>query len=70
MKWCALGLVCLVLGGCSSVPVQAWQKKHLARQDMALDVDPLQSRYAAHVYTSKEGASGGQGVGGGGCGCN
>lgn len=56
------------LTGCSHV--EPWQKGYLARKDMALDTDPAQSRLQQHIYTSKEAASGGYGVGGGGCGCN
>jgi Domain of unknown function (DUF4266) len=37
---------------------------------MAFDSDPLDTRFMDHTYFSKEGASGGAGVGGGGCGCN
>jgi hypothetical protein len=37
---------------------------------MQLDPDPLDSKLKQHIYTSKEAASGGYGVGGGGCGCN
>lgn len=68
----ALRLACLaatvVLAGCSSV--QPWQKAYLARPDMQFDPDPLQARLERSVYFSKEGVTGGYGVGGGGCGCN
>jgi hypothetical protein len=37
---------------------------------MRMDSDPLEARFTAHTYFSKEAASGGTGVGGGGCGCN
>jgi hypothetical protein len=56
------------LVGCGTV--QPWQKGNLAKPDMAFDSDPLQTRFAEHTYFSKEGASGGMNVGGGGCGCN
>ncbi len=58
----------LALGGCATV--QPWEKGNLARPDMQFDGDPLRSRFEQHIYFSKEGASGGYGVGGGGCGCN
>lgn len=57
-----------VAGGCASV--QPWQKGNLAKKEMAFDGDPLEARYQQHIYFSKENASGGYGVGGGGCGCN
>ena len=57
------------LTGCGSLP-QAWEKGNLARPEMTMGGDALEQRYQQHIYTSKEGASGGYGVGGGGCGCN
>ena len=50
--------------------VQPWEKGNLANKEMAFDPDTLETRFADHTYFSKEGASGGAGVGGGGCGCN
>lgn len=65
-----LGLVA-ASSGCALVqPVEAWEKGSLARPDMGFDGDRLEAKFAEHVYTSREGASGGAGVGGGGCGCN
>lgn len=60
--------VSIGLMGCSTV--QPWQKGNLAKPSMAFDYDPLQTRFEEHTYYSKEGASGGYSVGGGGCGCN
>jgi hypothetical protein len=58
--------------GCAqlSKPVQPWQKGTLAKAEMTFDNDHLENRYNEHTYFSKEAASGGSGVGGGGCGCN
>ena len=56
------------LSACGTV--QPWQKGNLAKPDMAFNHDPLETRFAEHTYFSKEGASGGMNVGGGGCGCN
>jgi len=50
--------------------VQAWEKGNLAKPAMTFGVDPLDDRFMQHIYASKENASGGYGVGGGGCGCN
>jgi hypothetical protein len=58
----------VLLIGCETV--QPWQKGNLAKSDMAFGPDPLQTRFEEHTYFSKEGASGGMNVGGGGCGCN
>ena len=61
----------LVLQACSHIqPVAAWQKGNLALPEMTFDDDPLERGYKEHIYSSKEGSSGGSGVGGGGCGCN
>ena len=59
------------LSGCSALPtVQAWEKGNLARPEMGFERDALDSKFTDHIYFSKEAASGGTGVGGGGCGCN
>jgi hypothetical protein len=64
-------LVALAVVGCATVqPPRAWEKAELARPQMQLDADPLEGKLKQHIYTSKEAASGGYGVGGGGCGCN
>jgi hypothetical protein len=61
----------LGLSSCVTLePVKPWQKGNLARPDMAFDADALESKMAEHVYVSKESHYGGNGVGGGGCGCN
>jgi hypothetical protein len=57
--------------GCSMFrPPQPWEKGQLARPEMTMSADPLDERFVQHIYSSKESASGGYGVGGGGCGCN
>lgn len=58
------------LSGCALQPVKPWQKGELARSDMLLQGDALEQRFNEHIYASKEAASGGSAVGGGGCGCN
>lgn len=70
----ALGLLSTLLAlgssGCALQPPQPWEKGAHARPEMAMGGDALGDRFAQHIYTSKENASGGSGVGGGGCGCN
>ncbi len=56
--------------GCAFAPPQAWEKTYLAKPEMTMASDPLGQRFDQHIYASKENASGGYGVGGGGCGCN
>ena len=61
---------CLILAGCSLQGVKPWERGALAQQKMQLDPSPIDSYLDEHIYFSKEGATGGAGVGGGGCGCN
>lgn len=67
IKFIAL-LCCVALAACT--PVAAWERGNLARPEMAIVSDPLDSALDAHVYFSKEASSGGNGTAGGGCGCN
>ena len=66
----ALLVVAATLAGCAYAPPKPWEKGELAKPAMQFDADKLEARYQEHVYQSKEAASGGWGVGGGGCGCN
>jgi hypothetical protein len=67
-------LACLVLAGLSACSVEPWVKPYerdrLADPIMALDGDPVSTAYIQHVYEAREGARGGEGAAGGGCGCN
>lgn len=64
-------VVLLACSGCASFsPPQPWEKGELAKPSMQFDPNVLETKLREHTYTSKEGASGGYGVGGGGCGCN
>jgi hypothetical protein len=56
------------LAGCAGI--EPWQRDVLARPDMQIVADPLEAAIDEHIYFSKEASSGGQGFGGGGCGCN
>ena len=62
---------CALLGlasGCAVV--QPWERGELADYTMRPDRDQLATSLDEHVYFTREAASGGRGVGGGGCGCN
>ena len=68
-------IVCIIFvitaTACSSMDtVQPWDKDLLAKNSMQLVPDYFDNFYDEHIYFSKEASSGGQGVGGGGCGCN
>lgn len=58
------------LTGCVVTPVKAWERGSLAERQMQLVPDELEAALEEHTYFSKEAATGGTGVGGGGCGCN
>jgi hypothetical protein len=50
--------------------VKPWERSVLADYTMRGDRNPLALGFAEHTWFSREAASGGRGVGGGGCGCN
>ncbi len=57
-----------LLSACTTV--QPWDKDLLAKPSMALVPSEIDNALDEHIYFSKEASMGGQGVGGGGCGCN
>ena len=67
----AVGLLAAtVVGVAGCARVEPWDRDVLARPDMQLVSDPIEEAVDEHIYFSKEASSGGQGFGGGGCGCN
>lgn len=54
--------------GC--VTVAPYQREYLASPAMSGDLEEGESEFQAHVFDSREGATGGHGSTGGGCGCN
>jgi hypothetical protein len=60
-------------GGCAGVRarlVKPHQRAYLADRIMRLDSERLGRAADQHVLTTREGAFGGSGTAGGGCGCN
>lgn len=55
---------------CSCANVQYTERAFLADYVMLPEKDPLYNSMSEHLYFSREAAYGGEGVGGGGCGCN
>jgi len=53
--------------GCATV--QPWQRGRLADPEMVFDANAAQAAYETHWQEAREGAAGGFGVQGGGCGC-
>lgn len=67
-------LTLMLSKGCTLLPevsaVKPWEKGLLAESIMAPGGNSADSAIFSHIYTSKETAKGGGGIGGGGCGCN
>ncbi len=65
-------LIVAGLSACSGIEpwVKPYERDRLADPIMFLDADPVSSAYIYHVYEAREGARGGEGTAGGGCGCN
>jgi len=62
--------VTAVLAGSGCANVKPWQRGTMADYTMRGDRDPLGQAQIEHIWFSREEATGGRGVGGGGCGCN
>ena len=58
------------LQGCGRYAVRANEKEYLADRIMQADFDALETVADEHVLSNREGAQGGRGAQGGGCGCN
>ncbi|MBV1882981.1 MAG: DUF4266 domain-containing protein [Pseudomonadales bacterium] len=50
--------------------VNVWERDVLSKREMSWQVSPMESDFKSHVYSAKEGSSGGGQAAGGGCGCN
>ena len=57
----------LFLAGCATV--EPWQRSRLANPCMVFDSNGAQLTFDTHWQTAREGAAGGFGIQGGGCGC-
>ncbi|MDA7877013.1 DUF4266 domain-containing protein [Akkermansiaceae bacterium] len=58
----------LLFSSCANVPKD--QRGYLATKVMSPERDPLGDAMSDHMYYSREASHGGNGIGGGGCGCN
>jgi hypothetical protein len=63
-----LGATLALASGCARV--KPWQREDLSRRAMIDDQEPGEARFDGHARGSREGAEGGSGRAGGGCGCN
>ena len=62
--------ISLAAGASGCVVIRAHEREHLAKRPMTNDRDPGEARFGQHASGSREGADGGTGQPGGGCGCN
>jgi hypothetical protein len=65
--WVLVVLSALV-GGCATI--NPYERERLSRPDMALGSSPELQQAEGHATEVREGAMGGLGGAGGGCGCN
>jgi hypothetical protein len=65
-------IVAIILSICGAgcARVRPYQREHLAKRSMVGDQSPGEARFERHARGSREGADGGSGEPGGGCGCN
>lgn len=64
----ALSISLLALGGC--VSVAPYEREYLSNPAMNAELEEGEGDFSAHVFDAREGATGGHGSTGGGCGCN
>jgi hypothetical protein len=54
----------------SCARVKPYERENLSKRSMTADREPGERRFEQHARGSREGADGGTGEAGGGCGCN
>ena len=64
------GALALAMAGSGCANVKPWQRGTLSDYTMRGDRDPIGDAQQEHIFFSREEASGGSAIGGGGCGCN
>ncbi len=69
-----IGTVLFAIGAltllASCVRARPYQRERLAKPIMSLAGDPEEAVLEQHFFQAREGATGGYGTAGGGCGCN
>lgn len=63
------GLIVLAFLEVGCATVEPWQRSRLANPNMIFDSNGGQLTFDTHWMTAREGAAGGFGIQGGGCGC-
>lgn len=63
-------LLLAAIGLPACAPVKPYQRELLSKQIMVFQPDPYEDVLDLHMLEAREGALGGYGSAGGGCGCN
>ena len=66
----ALLALAALTSGCAATAMKPWDRDLLAQKKLRLVPSDRENAIDEHIYFSKEGSTGGQQAGGGGCGCN
>ena len=70
MKYITLAIFVILFTGCVK-EVKPWEKSTHAKETMKEGgLNALERNFEEHIYFSKEATKSGNGIGGGGCGCN
>ncbi len=72
LRLAVLIALALLASACGQIQpwVKPYERERLADRVMAWERDPIAASYITHVRENREGARGGTGEAGGGCGCN
>jgi hypothetical protein len=67
--WCG-SIAIFALSSIGCVSVAPYEREYLSSPPMNAELEEGQGEFQAHVFDAREGATGGFGSTGGGCGCN
>jgi len=65
-----VAIILSICGAAGCMRVRPYQREQLARRSMTTAQSPGEARFEQHARGAREGAEGGGGEPGGGCGCN
>lgn len=69
-RWFAAAALLGAIGLTGCVHVAPYEREAMSRPGMDSEREANATHFRAHVHDSREGATGGHGSTGGGCGCN
>lgn len=65
-----LGLILALCAAAGCATVKPYEREYLSRPSMDREREATEAKFYSHVLDAREGATGGIGTAGGGCGCN